>query len=101
MQHIKLSDDTILKSEKQVAAKFIELKPYAEDLKLLNKTIKPIGNAAYDWARQGIALNENAKYSSFSKDRAIELMKEYGVPQDKIDSCTKRGTTAKVSLARS
>jgi len=103
MQHLTLKNETTIRSEKQLAAEFLKI--YAEydqrkiDLSSLKDAIKDIGKPDY-WKRHGIQLDMNSKTSSFDKTEAIKLMKEHGVPQEKIDACTKNGTTKKISLSK-
>jgi len=103
MQHLILKNETTIRSENQLAAEFLKI--YAEydqrkiDLASLKDAIKDIGKPDY-WKRHGIQLDMNSKTSSFDKAEAIKLMREHGVPQKKIDGCTKNGTTKKISLSK-
>ena len=103
MQHLILKNETTIRSEKQLASEFLKI--YVEhdqrkiDLATLKDAIKDIGQPDY-WKRHGIQLDMDAKTSSFDKTKAIALMKEHGVPQKKIDGCTKSTKTKKISLSK-
>lgn len=101
--YLILKNETTIRSENQLASEFLKI--YAEhdqrkiDLVTLKEAIKDIGKPDY-WKRHGIQLDMNSKTSSFDKTEAIKLMNEYKVPQEKIDACTKNGTTKKISLSK-
>jgi hypothetical protein len=102
MKHFELSDETTVKSLKQVGELFptyhaTEAKAI-KDLKLLKKAIKE--NTAYDWFSLNIDLNPNSKTSYFDKDEAIRLLYELGATIKQVEALTVKGTTKKVSLKK-
>mgnify|MGYP003667386483 FL=1 len=100
MKHFELSDETTVKSLKQVGELFptyhaIDAKA-KNDVKLLKEAIKE--NTAYDWFSLNINLNPNASTSSFDKKEAIRLLYELGATTKQVEALTVKGTTKKVSL---
>ena len=100
MKHFTLSDNTVIKSTKQVAEHFAlthtKEKNAKADLELLKDAIKD--NVTYDWYAYGITLKVDFKTKRFDKNAAIKMLREKGATEDEIDSLTVSGTTKRVEL---
>tara|TARA_R110000824_G_C14863398_1_gene641481 strand:+ start:272 stop:577 length:306 start_codon:yes stop_codon:yes gene_type:complete len=101
MQHIKLSDDTILRSEKQVAEKFLIVhKEHADKEKDL-KTIKAfVRTNAWDWAMHGIKVTAKKGRLAINEKQTLEVLLELGATSEQIASCYKQ-TAGSIAIGKS
>ena len=101
MKHITLKDKTILRSEKQVAEKFLVVHKEHADKDADLKTIKAFVRAnPWDWAMHGIKVTANKGRLAINEKQTLEVLLELGATSEQIASCYKQ-TAGSIAIGKS
>ena len=101
MKHITLKDKTILRSEKQVAEKFLVVHKEHADKKDDLNTIKAFVRAnPWDWAMHGIRVTVGKGDLRLDGEKVKALLLELGATEKQIADCYTR-TKSSIKVGKS